>query len=319
MKDMNGKLNNICIMKIEKLISEIDEIQYSDKRCCYGTCSNPPIRSHTISENFLYKLSNDLTNVITFEPAMSLIVNKQNPKLVRNVNKKRFSTFTGFCSIHDVKLFKPIDLFDGQINNEIAMLIHYKNICYGINHIKTQQLRLCHMSAQNYVQDKLSDTNGDKIIMSFKNNSLSLRLDYCLSQYLLRKQQLEHMIESREFNRIKFHVLHGCLNNPIFCGRSSYLLHKNHGLFKTSGYSYMPWITYMTLLTNNLVFCWLKNDEAYAKRLNILLKNEDSKKIIEVLAYACSDAFAVEKNFYRKNVSPTNRRVGQPTILQLSS
>lgn len=141
------------------------------------------------------------------------------------------------------------------------------------------------------------------------DGQLARRLDYCLEQHLLRKKQLERMIRSRKFSKIEFLVLRGGLDNPIFCGRSTFLLHKKHNLFKYRGYSYIPWITYMTLRTNetnDLVFCWLRGDEEYSKCLKLLLKKEDHKKTIEVLAYACSDSFAVEKSFYNKHSSAIN-------------
>ncbi len=296
----------IKIMNIAKLVSEIDGIQYRDIKCCYDKCPNQPITSHTIAENYLYKLNKDLTKVLTFEPAILSIISKQPPELTRKVDKKKFSTFTGFCNNHDHGIFKLIDSYDGKMTKEKAALLHYRIICYGINHIKTQLLRLQHMSEQNYMQDESAGMGGTKIVTLIKKGFLARRLNYCLKQHLIRKGKLEKMITSDKFENIEYLVIPGSLNNPIFCGRSSHLLNKNHGIFKLPGYSYMPWLTYMTLLTNetnHLVFCWLKSDKKHAKRLNNLLKKETSKTIIEVLAYACSDGFAVEESFYDKHCS----------------
>jgi hypothetical protein len=74
----------------------------------------------------------------------------------------------------------------------------------------------------------------------------------------------------------------------------------------------MPWISYITLLTNNenhLIFCWLEIDNGYTKRLKRLLKNNVPKEIIAVLAYACSDAFAIESEFYDKHSQNINRMI----------
>ena len=66
----------------------------------------------------------------------------------------------------------------------------------------------------------------------------------------------------------------------------------------------MPWLTYMTLLTGNesrLLFCWLKSDDAHSKHFK-KLNNQDARNVIAILAYACSDAFAVEENYYIKHM-----------------
>jgi hypothetical protein len=66
----------------------------------------------------------------------------------------------------------------------------------------------------------------------------------------------------------------------------------------------MPWLSYMTLLTkskSHLVFCWLRTDAEHVKYFKKLLENNNSKEIIEVSAWACSDAFGVAENFYNKH------------------
>lgn len=294
------------IMKIENLIDEIDNIEYKDTHCCYPGCQQQSIRSHTISKNHLKKAGLDLPKTKTIQPAISLIVNKIHPKLTKRVSKDTFSTFIGFCEYHDHKLFEPIDSFDGLITNETAVLVHYRNICCGINHIRTQHKRLEHLLKQNYIEDTSYNRKVNKQInMIFrKEEPLLKRLNYCLTQHLIRKEKLEQMIKNNCYDHIEFLSLIGGPGDPIFCGRSSYPLHKKIGLFKTQGYSLMPWITYMTLLTsqtNTLVFCWLKNDAIYTKELNNLIQNEAHKEMIETLAFGYSDSLAFEGTFYNKH------------------
>ncbi|MBY0544078.1 MAG: hypothetical protein K2Q14_00845 [Gammaproteobacteria bacterium] len=291
---------------IEKLIYKVDCLEYQGKQCYYRSCSNSPIMSHTIPRNYLYKLDSDLKNVLTFESAMSAIAKKQMPVIMKQVNQGKFSSFRGFCQEHDCSLFKVIDNYDGEVTQEKIALVHYRNICYGVNHIQTQKLRLSHVSMQQFVETQPAPEEIHKLVKKIQNGGLVNRLNYCLNEHLKRKKKLEHIIQTHSFDEIEYRVLYGSRDDPIFSGRSAYLLHKNHGLFKSPGYSHMPWITYMTLLTkqtNDLVFCWLKGDEFYAKNLNNLLKKEEYKKTIGGLAYACSDAFAVKRETYEKNSS----------------
>ncbi len=291
----------IRIMPVERLMSECDNIHFKSPTCCYRSCSADPIRSHTIPENYLYKLNKDLIKVLTYQPRISRVLKELRPQYVMKVDKEEWSTFIGFCNVHDSNLFKSIDLFNGEMDKEKAALIHYRNICYGIHHIQTQLMRERHISQQHYDGEGTLEVN--EIVKNLENRSFNDRLTYCLEEHLLRKKLLENMIESGDFDEMNFVEIAGGIENPIFSGRSTYLLHKNNELFDSPGYSYMPWITYTTLLTgraNHLVFCWLEDDKKHTEHFNNLI-NGQFKKVLEVLAYACSDSFAISEDFYNKH------------------
>ncbi|HAT2138624.1 TPA: hypothetical protein ACT9LS_002112 [Legionella pneumophila] len=289
---------NTATMPIERLMSECDNIQYASKTCCYTGCSNSPITSHTISENYLYKLNKDLTKVLTFQPKIGQVAKKYNPQHVTKVDKKKFSTFVGFCEAHDNDLFSLLDNFNGKMNKEKAALVHYRNICYGISHIKTQKYRERHVAQQNYMQQN-GEIDSESILPLLKNGALQVRLSYCLQEHLQRKRILEKAIKSKDFESIDFIEIEGGGNNPIFSGRSSYLMHPRNKLFDFPGYAFMPWVSYMTLLThtsNHLVFCWLKSDKKHSRALGNIIKNKEFKNTLAILAYGSSDSFAIEES-----------------------
>lgn len=289
----------------QHLYSKLDKIYYKNPKCFFPGCQKKPINSHTIAENTLYKLHDDLTQVLTLQPSVAFFSKKPDHARIMQVAKKQFSTFPGFCSLHDNEVFKPIDQYDGKLDAKKAALIHYKNICYGICHIETQRLKLEYLCKLTLVPDESSSTaKVSKTLKKLKSGILLSRLYSCLSQHIQRKELLDKMIVEDDFNKINFRFLLGGIDNPIFCGRSSYPLHKDNGLFKLDGYSFFPWITYMTLLTekeNHLVFCWLKSDNIHARRLNRLLRYKTPKSIIGHLAYSCSDSFAIERSLYDKH------------------
>lgn len=289
-------------MPIQKLISECDNLYYESRKCSYTGCSKPSILSHTIPENYLKKLNEPLTEVLTFQSKIGKISNQNKPQYLVEIDKSKFSTFKGFCESHDNDLFLSIDNFNGEMNREKATLNHYRNICYGVNHIKTQMLREGHISNQNYRQETNND-EGVAINKLLKQRSLKTRLSYCLNEHLSRKVALEKRIKSRNFEEIEFIEIQGSINgNPIFSGRSSYLMHKDHNLFDYAGYSFMPWITYQTLLTyesNHLVFCWLKKDSNRSRYLRKILNKNSFENTLAVLAYGCSDSLALTKNHFK--------------------
>ncbi|WP_133126813.1 hypothetical protein [Legionella nagasakiensis] len=296
---------NAVIMPIERLISECDNLYFESKKCCFTGCSRESIVSHTIAENYLSKLNQPLTKVLTFQPRIGRIVKKYAPQYVMKIDKSRFSTFKGFCESHDNDLFKLIDNFNGEMDKEKAALVHYRNICYGIYHIKTQQLREKHLAQQNYTYDASVD-EGIAIKELLEKGHLKARLAYCLQEHLSRKALLEKIMNSGKFEEVEFIEIKGDLNNnPIFSGRSGYLLHRKHRLFDHLGYSSMPWITYQTLLTtncNHLVFCWLKKDRNHSKYFKKILRNLNFESTLAALAYSCSDSLAVTEDHYNTHI-----------------
>jgi hypothetical protein len=290
-------------MHIANLTTEIDDYEYRSKTCCYDRCADNPILSHAIARNFISKLNTDKRKVLMLQPKITPIHNKLNPKLIRAIDIEKFACFFGFCAKHDDELFKQIDVFDGKMTKQKAVLVHYRNICYGMNHIKTQILCEQHMSRQCLVQGEPLDKSANKLIRMLKKGYFSRRLDYCLEQHRVRKKQLESMIILDRFDDIEYEEFRGGLDNPVFFGRSSYLLHQRKKFFSRPGYNYMPWISYTTLLTgseNHLVFCWLRSDE---KHVGLFKKKNISQEIIAALAWACSDDFAVEESLYKKHAA----------------
>ncbi len=294
---------NSIISPREKLLADLGNIKYESKKCCYSLCQDKPINSHTIAKNYLYKLHSDLREILTFEPSsVSRVPSGTNPRYFRPIDKQKFSTFFGFCGQHDNKLFELIDAFDGRLDQEKAALIHYRNICYGVNHIETGLLRLQHISQQRYAGESTIETN--KIKLKLDRSDYKHRLIYCLKEHKQRKATLEHMIHSRDFGLINFSEIHLGLEQPLFSGRSVRLLHPKNNFFRCDGYCYMPWLTYMTLRTSyssHLVFVWLEKDKKFSNNLNYVLKQEVAlKSIIGGLAYSCSDALAIRKEFYEE-------------------
>ncbi|CEG59372.1 hypothetical protein [Legionella fallonii] len=290
----------MTIMPINRLISELDNIQYESKYCCFSTCENKPINSHTIPENFLYKINSDLLNVMTLEPRVYWIMKNAENNTLTNVDKEKFSTFKGFCIDHDTRLFFKLDNFEGKINSEIALLVHYRNICYGIHHIHLQMLKEKHLRKQNFIGS--NNLYGD-IYTLIKSDRLYNRLRYCLDEHIKRKKIMEKMIKNNQFDSIDYFVMSGSLINPIFCGRSSIVLHENENIFKFPGYSYMPWVSYISLINGNtsyLPFCWLKEDKNYSKQAFQKMEHSTHREIATLLAYGASDAVALDRGLFEE-------------------
>ncbi|MFK5978362.1 MAG: SEC-C domain-containing protein [Rhizobiaceae bacterium] len=100
----------------------------SSPKAWHADCSGQIVKAHTVSKSSsLKKISKD-GHVYAFIPSMENL-ERNNGKLepvLTGIN--RASTFTGFCSAHDDKLFAPIEKEDFAIEIEKCFLLGYRAI-----------------------------------------------------------------------------------------------------------------------------------------------------------------------------------------------
>lgn len=296
------------VQPMEKLIAEMQTRtprNSGSNVCMFGKCQNKPIKSHAISQSFLKNLGYSDSLLMSTPYLISIFKDMKNGNqldYVKPIALDVFSTFNGFCKYHDNRLFSAVDNFDGHVTNEVAVLIHYRNICYGILHIKAQLSRLQHAANQEYINN--ASSKGEDILRSLKGYQLRKRLMESLYEHRERKRELERMIRKQHFSKIRFITLHGDINNPIFSGRSTPWLHPQRKIADQDGYTIMPWISYLTLVnkhSHQLVFCWLARDKVYANDLELFFDHDYWKANLEILAYGFSDAFAISRNLYNES------------------
>ncbi len=83
----------MSIMPITRLVAETDKCVYRSDACYYASCKEKPVTSHTIAENYLKKLSNDLTRVLTFLELGSSLDIRHIQKYLLNVNCRDLTPF----------------------------------------------------------------------------------------------------------------------------------------------------------------------------------------------------------------------------------
>ena len=290
------------------LIDTTSKITSPKEKCKFLDCDKNPINSHTIPTNMLNKMCPNPSDISIFKHEITksedVIIIEKKP-----INKTKFSAFSGFCSDHDSNLFKMIDEFDGNMTQEKAALIHYRTICYGIHDIYEAIAKATHLKNQKYYANDEVSIECAKLHTYLKSDTPLNRLNYCLEEHLKRKQTLENMILEADFEAIRYEVFPNGAPNIVFFGRSNYLLHPNKPFFKIKGYSYMPWVSYITLIHHNksdLIFCWLEDDSQYLKYYNKQMVLTNYKPFIEKLAFCTSDSFAIENTLYethRENIT----------------
>ncbi len=94
-----------------------------------GRC-NAIIDAHTVQRaRTLQKLVDANNHVLTFYPAK----HDANGLLqIHSRGWKKASTFTGFCGIHDMSTFAPLENKDFEFSTEVAFLLSYRALCHEL-------------------------------------------------------------------------------------------------------------------------------------------------------------------------------------------
>lgn len=93
-------------------------------------CSGKPITSHTVQRRGgladIQENNHVLSNKFSFA---DLAKNNGQPQIKR-LGTNKASTFPGFCSAHDGKLFEPIERPGASLNSSTAFLLAFRAICF---------------------------------------------------------------------------------------------------------------------------------------------------------------------------------------------
>ena len=119
---------------IGKLLNEMQE-NFKKKMCLHpeaspSTCSNTISKAHTIQRAGGLSAIAENGHVITGKKGFENIFKNDGRIVPGPIGIGNASTFMGFCSFHDNKLFEPIENNSFNLNNETAFLLSFRSISY---------------------------------------------------------------------------------------------------------------------------------------------------------------------------------------------
>ncbi|HAT9621496.1 TPA: hypothetical protein JBD38_14055 [Legionella pneumophila subsp. pneumophila] len=301
------------------LILDHNKIQYKNKQCMLPACDASTVKCHVISKSSIrqYARGNIANLNMVYRDPYFLIKPKDNWQYFKPLDLDKHPTFLGFCNTHDNDLFKELDHYNGNMTPRIALLAHYRVLCYGLNTIQLELKQHNFLKQASYVggSTKLSKEIARKLQKGYYER----RLKWAEDDYLYRKSLCEQAIFSANEKAIINYVrLRGNVTNPLFFGRGGVFLHAynkpqiEQQKLPARFMSQMPYIMYFTICHNDkvdLYFSFLTLDkEQYAKDLDCFLDENDLSKRLEILISAHSDCCILQKD-----CSP----IWQDTIKQL--
>lgn len=282
------------------LIADFTAVTYHNDVCMYPGCFEPPIGSHVLSRSWIQRYANNQIvqlQTITHDP-FDLIKDSVKKKYYKPCNLNKISIFNGFCFKHDHEIFQELDNYNGYVTPMIALLNHYRIICFGLNEIYLQKKQHEFLKGAVFVGTSTKVTK--EIQRKIKNGFFLRGLQMAEVEYIERKRVCEEMIINKD-PKIVYVPLQGDMSNPLFFGRAGRFLHLfGRNKLPIRFMSQMPYIMYSSITDGkacNLVFTYLPQDiEKYGNDLDAFISHADFKKRLEILIYSQSDCCIIRKD-----------------------
>lgn len=280
------------ILPSKALLADFDIIRLSkNQQCMYPGCPEEPIRSHTISKSSIRQLNTDTIQLKTINDNLFDRIKHDDKRNVFNECRiSNVSTFYGFCKQHDASLFKPIDQFDGTVTNKIALLSHYRIVCFGLDQIRIQLEQEKLLRVSEYAGPGSKKIN--EFLRKLKKGYFKKGLETIQESYNVRKKICESIITNKHFNKISCVAFDGSPNNPLVSGRCGTYFHHHNRKLPSKFLLRMPYITYTTLhngKNTTLLFCLLDLDNDYYEDLVTFIDPNALNIRLERLFFGHSD------------------------------
>jgi hypothetical protein len=278
-------------LQAKALLADFNKIRHNNEQCMYAECTNKPIRSHTISKSSIRQLNTETIQLRVVNDNIFDLIKCFDDRIFFNECRiSKVSTFYGFCSGHDTRLFKPVDQFDGTITNEIALLSHYRIICFGLDNIITQLKREELLRISQYSGPASKNTH--EFLRKLNKGYFKRKLEMEQQVYLERKELCETILAKKEFHRVNCIGYDGSKNNPLVSGRCGAFFHGFSRNGQRGLLPRMPYITFTTLHNGDcttLLFTMLDLDIEYYPDLLTFIDHKDLHKRLERLFFGHSD------------------------------
>lgn len=192
-KNMSEKIEINKQISYYKSKSSIKECLHPDK----AKCSNKIIKAHAIQNNkYLNRLVGDVNGQSMVYVTYDFLTNENKIIDLKPTGRNSASTFTGFCSYHDIETFKPIEILDLQPTREHIFLHGYRAFNSSFHHF-------C-----EYFKGHLRDENQK---LRFKSDldyqNWTIKIKYELGEIIKLKGKIDFCLKQE-----KYDILHSAIH-----------------------------------------------------------------------------------------------------------
>lgn len=264
-------------------------------QCMWAGCVSEAINSHTISLASIKRIA-PLNSLKSIKKSSFNAVKRKEKKIHFKTTDTHTTTFPGFCKVHDSNIFADLDNFSGKITDKIAVLNHYRMLCFGLYQVKNL------FEQERFLREASYEGKGGKKISEYlrviKKGYWHKALKMSEGEIISRKIMCEKMIQMNQY-QIYQRIVLGTKNNPLFTGRAGNFFHGfNRNMYKGS-LDHMPYVVYSNLHDgekSNLLFTLLPIDSQYINDITAFATHPDFLKRLEYLIYKESDFCIITNN-----------------------
>ena len=254
-------------------------------------CTNKIVRSHTIPKASLLKICDSNNQLLVTNKHPISIKNNKGKLSLKKLGINRTSTFNGFCSYHDNKLFAPIESKVLILDKKNIFLHIYRNTVHDLYFKRAQQ------NIYDKLLSKLITIDNKHVLNAYKKG-----IEYGLSSLLYHKEQLDQMLRSNRYDDI--HAIIIFLEKPpdIMCSGSHIPYFDLFGkeIFKYMNETNAPIVHYSSLhlgsISYFLLSCIKKDTYYFNKYFTPLIDRFSYRQIsmfIPIFLFSTSDNLAI--------------------------
>jgi len=289
-----------------QFIQAYDAQKCIDKRCMWTGCVNEPINSHTLSLASIKRVA-PLDSLISIKKSTFNAVKRKENRIHFKTSDTHTTTFPGFCKVHDSTIFADLDNFSGLVTDKIAVLNHYRMLCFALYQVQNQ------FEQERFLREAPYEGKGGKKITEYFR---VLRKGYWHNALIKNEEEIisrklicEKMIQNEQYKIYKRIVL-GAKDNPLFTGRAGIFFHGFSRTMYKGTLDHLPHIIYSTLHDgekSHLLFTLLPIDSKYIDDITTFTTHPDFLKRLEYLIYKESD-FCIVSN--KQHLPQINKILG---------
>lgn len=178
----------------------------------HAECSGQIVRAHTVPKSgSLGKIATN-GHVYAFAPTLEKLIKHKGKLKADLVGVNHASTFTGFCSVHDTKLFSPLELHDFTASQKQCFLLAYRAYAREIYTKKAAA-----ESAKNHSQmDRGHPIEKQVMVQSF-STAYNVGLNAALKDIAHHQPRFEAPLLSDDFSLVRAYVITFDIPPPVMC------------------------------------------------------------------------------------------------------
>ncbi|HEY9032052.1 MAG TPA: SEC-C domain-containing protein [Kangiella sp.] len=260
----------------------------SVKNLFHEECSGKIINAHTISKSGPLKEISENGHVMGSKPSLASLIKNDGKFSLGKVGINKASTFTGFCSVHDKKIFSPLEDEKITLSDKQLFLLAYRGFCRELFHKEQNKETANLMREADRGQDQVLQAMLQGYAVAYDSGvDLALRDLGCI------KKEMDSILVSEDYSKMnhcifELNALPKILVGAMIAPEMDFQGNKLQRLgLQDEVYEYMLFNCISYENKGCFVFSWLANNKKYCDKFIDSLLKLDNEEVSDALVRFC--------------------------------